>query len=101
MLLIFALASSLATTPYNLNDGYALCKRHEYLGTITEEDWKTEGIVWGPGFAYCHELMGWWGESGLSRPLPNGAHPTRAQDLKTLGEFEKALGPYPWPVHAK
>jgi hypothetical protein len=101
LLLILTLASGLAQTPYSFADGYALCKRHEHTGPITEEGWTTRGIVWDDGFRYCHDFMGWWAESGAARPLPTGVHPNRVQDKLMLDEMERALGPYSWPVHAK
>ncbi len=93
MLLILALASGLATTPYSFADGYALCKRHEHMGTTTEEGWTSAAIVWDKGFEYCHDFMGFWAEA---KPLQD------EQDKRVLDEIKRALGPYPWPVkHAE
>jgi hypothetical protein len=92
LLLIIAFASGLSTTPYSFADGYALCMRHERMGSVTEENWTSAAIVWDHGFEYCHDFMGWWAESKPDQDK---------QDKLMIDEMQRALGPYPWPVHAK
>jgi len=92
ILLVLALASGLANTPYSFSDGYALCARHQHGAPITEEGWHTYGVVWDKGFEYCHDFMGWWAEA---KPAQD------ENDRRMLEEIRRALGPYPWPPHAR